>query len=122
MGTQDSKTEAAERPAHQFKPGTSGNPGGQPKWVKATRDALRECAPYAARHLARMLGAPATGPESPADAALYAKAGAKDRNAAAELVLRYTLSLPKASLKVQGGGGNVVVEVRTLAQEEKVNG
>lgn len=122
MGTQDRQTEASERPAHQFKPGVSGNPGGQPKWVKATRDALKECAPLAARHLARMLGAPAVGPESPAEAALYAKASAKDRNAAAEMVLRYTLTLPKTSLKVQGGGGNVVVEVRTLAQEEKANG
>ena len=69
-----------------------------------------------------MLGAPAVGPESPVEAALYAKATAKDRNAAAEMVLRYTLTLPKTSLKVHGGGGNVVVEVRTLAQEEKANG
>lgn len=97
----------------------SANPGGQPKWVKRTRDALKDCAPLAVRHLERMLGAPAPVDESPAEAAIYAKASARDRNAAADMVLRYTLTLPKATVKHEGKGDTVVVEVKTYSPEEK---
>jgi len=72
-----------------FEKGKSGNPGGQPKWVRELRDLLQEDA-HAARKLLRDV---IDGDEQEM----------QHRIQAAATVLRYTVPTPKVSVDVTSG-------------------
>jgi hypothetical protein len=81
------------------------NPGGQPKWVKAFRDAMRDrCAPLAEKHLFRVLGG--VEPGQAVDDPVYSGLTADDRTKAAKVVLELVLPKPKQSVKVSGDRKN----------------
>lgn len=75
-------------PGKPFKKGQSGNPGGQPKWVKEVRDLLMEDAAAARKLLRRVIDD--EGEET------------KERVRASEIVLSYTIPKPKQEMEVSG--------------------
>lgn len=79
----DAQDSAPERIGRPFPKGKSGNPGGQPKWVKRVKKALGQHAERAAEVLRQVMdhGEPA------------------DQVRAAKVVLEYTM--PKPTEKVQ---------------------
>lgn len=92
---QDSRRQPEGRP---FPKGVSGNPGGQPKWVKEFRDAMRDrCAPLAEKHLFRVLGGQEEGQSQDP---MYDNLTADDRTKAAKVVLELVLPKPKQSVAV----------------------
>lgn len=113
-------TGTGRNPDGTFGKGNSANPGGQPKWVKAARDAMRdELWPLAQRHLRRVLSGEAPRDTTPTEDALYADVTVEDRTTAAKLVVEYTLPKPKQSVsaKVDGDFGGLVVQVVTQPKE-----
>ena len=80
-----------------------------------------ELYPAAKAHLLRVLTGKRSADARPEDDKLYESVTLEDRTTAAKLVLEYALPKPKAQvgLKHEGKGDTVVVEVRTLAAEEK---
>ena len=75
----------------------------------------------AARHLTWVLSGREPEDATDAEKSIYAGVTIEDRTTAAKLVVEYTLPKPKTQvgLKHEGKGDTVVVEVRTLAAEEK---
>lgn len=71
-----------------FRPGQSGNPDGQPKWLKGVRESLKSLTPLARKTLREVMK---TGQD-------------KDRVAAAKTVLEYTVPKPKQTHRVESGG------------------
>jgi len=71
-----------------FKPGQSGNPGGQPKWVKQVRDALRTCVEKGAEKLEYIIE----------------NGEHKDVIAATKLAAEFTLRKPKQTHRVEHKG------------------
>lgn len=86
-GAQDSRPQP---PGVPFPKGKSGNPGGQPKWLREVRDGLRSLAPKAYRRLESIID---TGSD-------------KDATAAAKVVFEYTLPKPKQTHRVEGKNGD----------------
>lgn len=81
----------SSRPEWQFKPGQSGNPGGQPAWLKKVRQSLRGLTPLARKTLREVMkNAPKDG----------------DKVRAAEVVLKYTVPQPKQRVEVSRGGND----------------
>ena len=113
---QDSRPEQRKRlPGKPFKRGQSGNPGGQPKWVKGVRDLLQETAPLAAEYLRKVIqGEPfimqvdGESVEVPAEH--------QHRVAAARTVLEYTT--PKPTAKVEMQANVAAVQLSQLSREE----
>lgn len=109
-----------------FKPGQSGNPeGGLPQWVRDARRELRGgLFTLAKRHLEWVLSGKEPWDANEQERAMYSKATLEDRSTATKLVMEYSIPKPKAQvgLKHEGNGGAVVVEVHTLAAEDKANG
>lgn len=90
--------------------------------MKRARDAMRdELYPAAQAHLMRVLTGRKPYDARPEDDDMYEGVTIEDRTTAAKLVLEYALPKPKTQvgLKHEGKGDTVVVEVRTLAAEEK---
>lgn len=105
-----------------FKPGQSGNPNGQPRWVSEARQELRGGLwGLARRHLEWVLSGVPPKDARENETAMYEGATLEDRNAAARLVMEYSIPKPKAQvgLKHEGKGDTVVVEVKTYSPEEK---
>lgn len=73
-----------------WKPGQSGNPGGQPKWVKEVREALKTCVQKGAARLENIIE---TGED-------------KDAIAATRLAAEFTIRKPKQTHRVEGKGGD----------------
>jgi hypothetical protein len=106
-----------------FMPGQSGNPGGLPAWVRRAREAMRdELYPVAQAHLLRVLTGRKPHNARPEDDDMYEGVTIEDRNIAARLVMEYSIPKPKAqvSLRHDGKGDPVVVEIRTLAEDGKL--
>ena len=78
----------------------------------------------AQRHLDWVLSGEAPSDATTQERDMYAGVTVEDRNVAAKLVTEHCIPKPKAQLGVkhEGRGDAVVVEVRTLAPEEKANG
>lgn len=105
--------------------GRSGNPGGQPKWIKAFRDAFGErCAPKAEQVLNRVLDRALNTEQlekvlahsvqiEDAEGALKCEQALAERyrqgTAAADIALKYVLPKPKTELEVSGPGGSPLV-------------
>jgi hypothetical protein len=85
----DSMPEQVGRP---FKKGESGNPGGGPKWLKGVRESLKSLTPLAAKTLKDIME--------------NTDAKDADRAKAADVVLKYTVPLPKQTHRVEGKGGD----------------
>lgn len=79
--------EASEKNLVKFKKGQSGNPGGQPKWLKEVRAALKDCVQEGAGRLLEIIR---TGED-------------KDAIAAVKVAAEYVLQKPKQTHKVEGG-------------------
>lgn len=75
-----------------FKKGVSGCPGGQPKWLRDVRTALRELTPVAVKTLKEIME--------------NSESKDADRAKAADVVLKYTVPLPKQTHRVEGKGGD----------------
>lgn len=93
--------------------------------MKRAREAMRdELYPAAQAHLLRVLTGRRPANARPEDDNMYDSVTIEDRNTAARIVYEYALPKPKAQvgLKHEGKGDTVVVEVRTLAQEEAGHG
>lgn len=84
----DSQDNARSVGLKSWKPGQSGNPGGQPKWVKEVREALKTCVQKGAARLERII-------EQGED---------KDAIAATRLAAEFTIRKPKQTHKVTVGG------------------
>lgn len=96
----------------QFKPGVSGNPGGQPKWVREFRDAFgQRCAPKAEAVLNRILDraldtsdldkAMVDGtPEVQLEAERALSERMRQAGSAADTVLKYVLPKPTQQVEV----------------------
>ena len=91
------ETETGGASGRGFTKGKSGNPGGQPQWVKKVRDSLRALTPLAKKTLRDVM-------QNGED---------KARVAAAKTVLEYTVPKPKQRLKVSGQLSNPVGELST---------
>lgn len=76
----------------KFKKGQSGNPGGQPKWLKEVRDALRTCAERGAVRLMEIIE----------------NGEHKDVIAATRLAVEYTIRKPKQTHRVEGKGSDLL--------------
>lgn len=102
-------------PGKPWKKGQSGNPGGQPKWVKGVRDLLQEAAPEAADYLRKVIqGVPFLMTVD--GEAIEVPAEHQHRVAAARTVLEYTMPKPTAKVDVQA---NVAaVQLSQLSREE----
>lgn len=109
-----------------FRPGQSGNPeGGTPRWVSAARKELRGgLFALARRHLEWVLSGVPPHDAREAESAMYEGATLEDRNAAARLVMEYTIPKPKAQVGVKHAGeaGQPLSIVVNLEPEEKSNG
>lgn len=82
-----------------FMPGQSGNPGGQPKWVKHARDAMRgELFGLAQRHLRWVLSGVEPTDANEAERGMYKGVTVEDRTTAAKLVCEYSLPRPKQAV------------------------
>jgi hypothetical protein len=104
-----------------FVPGQSGNPGGQPAWVKRAREAMRdELYPAAQAHLLRVLTGRRPANARPEDDDMYDGVTVEDRTTAAKLVFEYALPKPKAQvgLKHEGKGGEPLSISINLEQEK----
>lgn len=110
-----------------FRPGKSGNPGGQPTWVKALRDSLKELSPKGRRVMERVFDRALNtetldkiigdGESSP-EAVLKAETALQNRlslaTKAQEVLLTYVLPKPTQRHKVSGQlDGNPLREVST---------
>lgn len=87
---QDSEPQQVGTP---FPRGKSGNPGGQPKWVKEVREALRTCVTKGAARLERII-------ENGSD---------KDAVAAMKVAAEFSLTKPKQTHKIEGKGDPLAV-------------
>lgn len=95
-GSQDRPPESKP---HLYKAGQSGNPGGQPKWVKEVRDALRKDAALARRLLRRVMQGKDLG-------AGGREVRIADSVKAAEVVLKFSIPPPRQTHRVEGRGGD----------------
>jgi DnaJ-domain-containing protein 1 len=84
--------EAKRRTDGTFGPNNAANPGGQTKWLKAFRVALQKDTALARRTLRKVMKS-----DLSKDA---------DKVAAAGVVLKYTVPLPKQTHKIEGKGGD----------------
>lgn len=112
-----SPAESKRAPDGTILPGKGSlNPGGQPKWVKEFRDAMRDrCAPLAERHLFRVLGGEEPGQ---AEDPVYAGLTADDRTKAAKVVLELVLPKPKQSVRLSGDKRNPVLPLGGATLEQ----
>jgi hypothetical protein len=85
---QDKSAVAVERDENGRLRKGSPNPGGQPKWVKGVRDALKALHPAARDRLERIIR----------------EGEDKDANVAIRIVYDFSLPKPKQTMKVEGGG------------------
>jgi hypothetical protein len=105
-----------------FKPGQTGNPNGQPKWVSEARNELRGGLwGLARRHLEWVLSGQPPRDAKQSELAMYEGATLEDRNAATRLVMEYSIPKPKAQvgLKHSGEGGQPLSISINLEPEEK---
>lgn len=86
----DAQDSAAQPVGTPFPKGKSGNPGGQPKWVKEVREALRTCVKKGAARLEEII---VTGSD-------------KDAVAAMKVAAEFSLAKPKQTHRVEGKGGD----------------
>lgn len=97
----DAQDSGAQPIGTPYPKGKSGNPGGQPKWVKKVRDALKKDANVARRLLNRVMrGKDILG------GAEAREVKVSDSVKAAEVVLKFTLPMPKQTHRVEGKGGD----------------
>lgn len=101
MSDDSAQDSEAQAPGKPFKKGQSGNPGGQPAWVKKVRDSLKKCSPLAVRTLKDVMR---NGPD-------------KERVRAAAEVLKYVVPAPKQRVKVERDGKDPLA---SLSPEELV--
>lgn len=88
-----------------FRPGQSGNADGVPRWVSEARAAIRgRLWDLAQRHLTRVLSGERPADSSEAEDALYLDVSIEDRNAAAKLVMEYSIPKPKQSVGLTHSG------------------
>lgn len=85
---QSKATEAKRDAKGRLRPGSSGNPGGLPKWRKELTEALKDSAQSAANLLERVID------DEGADM--------QHRIQAAAVALRYTVPTPKQQVEVSG--------------------
>lgn len=105
-----------------FQPGQSGNREGVPRWVSEARSALRgRLFGLAQRHLDRVLSGERPADSSEAEDLLYSEVTVEDRNAAAKLVLEYSIPKPKSQvgLKHSGPDGQPLSISIDIGAEEK---
>lgn len=118
-----------------FRPGKSGNPGGQPTWVKALRDSLKELSPKGRKVMERVfdralntdaLTKVIEDGESSPEAVLKAETALHNRLALAtkaqEVLLAYVLPKPTQRHKVSGQVENPLAGLSTEALQAFLKG
>lgn len=97
------------RPDGTFAPGSSGNPGGVPEWVRKVRAQLEEGSPEAADLLKRLVRGEVTEEVVTKAGVMTLPADAKTRAFAAKTMLEFVVPKPKQEIEVTGKNGRAVL-------------